>query len=149
MTPETSMSQTALSSPDSQPSAQPATQPARGGVFRMSELPSYSPANHAGTVNTRLIGPHNGAKQMEVLIGEFERSGSAVPHAHPGLEQAIYMLEGEAVTGIDGVEHAVRAGDMVFLPEGVFHSFRVTSERVKVMVIYAPPYGEDPAKVIR
>jgi hypothetical protein len=31
----------------------------------------------------------------------------------------------------------------------VFHSIKVLTERIKLLVIYSPPYGEDPAKVIR
>jgi hypothetical protein len=31
----------------------------------------------------------------------------------------------------------------------VYHSIKVLSERIKLLVIYAPPYGEDPAKVVR
>ena len=59
------------------------------------------------------------------------------------------MLEGTAFAGIDGVEHEVQPGDMLFFPEGVFHSIRVTSERLKLLVVYAPPYGENPEQVIR
>ena len=122
---------------------------ARGGVIRPSELRGYSPANHHGTTNVRLIGPENGAKYMEVLLGEFVPGGNALAHAHPALEQAVYVLEGTALAGIDGVEHEVRAGDVMFFPEGVFHSLKVTSAKVKLLVMYAPPYGEDPAKVVR
>ena len=61
----------------------------------------------------------------------------------------MYVLEGTAIAGIDGVDHEVRAGDVMFFPEGVFHSLKVTSERVKLLVFYAPPYGENPDKVIR
>jgi quercetin dioxygenase-like cupin family protein len=118
-------------------------------VIRAGSLEGYSPANHHGTVNTRLIGPANGAKYMEVALGDLVFNGSAQAHAHPALEQAAYVLEGTAVAGIDGVDHEVGVGDMLFFPEGVFHSIRVTSERLKILVIYAPPYGEDPAKVIR
>ena len=121
----------------------------RGGVIRPSELPGYSPANHHGTTNVRLIGPHNGAKHMEVLLGEFVPGGNALAHAHPALEQAVYVLEGTAVAGIDGVEHEVVAGDVMFFPEGVYHSLRVTSAKVRLLVMYAPPYGEDPSKVVR
>ena len=127
-----------------------ASQPsARGGVIRPSEHQGYSPANHHGTTNVRLIGPHNGAKYMEVLLGEFVPGGNALAHAHPALEQAVYVLEGTALAGIDGVEHEVRAGDVMFFPEGVFHSLKVTSAKVKLLVMYAPPYGEDPSKVTR
>lgn len=121
----------------------------RGGVIRASQISGYSPANHHGTTNVRLVGPDNGARHMEVILGEIEQGGNALPHAHPGLEQAVYVLEGTGVAGIDGQEHVVGPGDVLFFPEGVFHSLQVTSGRIKLLVIYAPPYGEDPAKVIR
>jgi hypothetical protein len=37
---------------------------------------------------------------------------------------------------------------MMFFPANVFHDIKVLSERIKLLVIYSPPYGEDPAKVI-
>lgn len=126
-----------------------ATSSRRGGVIRPSDLRGYSPANHQGTTNIRLVGPENGAKYMEVLLGEFVPGGNALAHAHPALEQTVYVLEGTAVAGIDGIDHEVRSGDVMFFPEGVFHSLKVTSERVRLLVIYAPPYGEDPSKVVR
>ena len=68
-----------------------------GFRVRQSEVKPYSPANHSGTRNFRLIGPETvGAKQVEVLIGELERGKGALPHAHPGIEQVCYLLEGEA-----------------------------------------------------
>jgi quercetin dioxygenase-like cupin family protein len=125
------------------------SQPSRY-VIRPSELPSYSPANHTGTKNTRLVGPlANGAKYLEIALGEIERNEGSPAHAHPDLEQAAYILEGEAVAEIDGVDHHVKAGDLLYFPAEVFHSIRVISEKVKLLVIYSPPYGEDPAKVMR
>ena len=113
-------------------------------------MPSYSPANHTGTTNTRLIGPKvNGARYMEISLGEIQRNEGSPAHAHPDLEQATYILEGEAVAEIDGKEHHVRAGDMLYYPPHVFHSIKVTSERIKLLVIYSPPYGEDPARLIK
>jgi quercetin dioxygenase-like cupin family protein len=121
----------------------------RSGLIRPSELPGYSPANHQGTTNVRIIGPESGARHMELVLGDIVKGGSALPHAHPGLEQAVYVLEGSAVVGIDGQQQEVGAGDVMFFPEGVFHSIEVKSARIKLLVIYSPPYGEDPAKVIR
>ena len=119
-------------------------------VIRAGEMESYSPANHTGTKNTRLVGPQvNGAQYMEIALGEIERKEGAPAHAHPALEQAVYIIEGEAIAGIDGVDHHVKTGDMMFFPATVFHSIQVISEKIKMLVIYAPPYGEDPAKVTR
>jgi mannose-6-phosphate isomerase-like protein (cupin superfamily) len=42
------------------------------------------------------------------------------------------------------------AGDTCFFPADEMHVFTVTSEcPVKLLVIYSPPYGESPDKVIR
>jgi quercetin dioxygenase-like cupin family protein len=118
-------------------------------IIRASEQPSYSPANHTGTKNYRLVGPEvNGAKHLEIALGDIERHEGSPAHAHPDLEQAVYILEGEAIAGIDGVDHHVKAGDMMFFPAKVFHSIKVLSERIKLLVIYSPPFGEDPAKVM-
>jgi quercetin dioxygenase-like cupin family protein len=119
-------------------------------VIRPGDVQPYSPANHTGTRNYRLIGPMaNGAKYMEIAMGDIERNEGSPAHAHPDLEQAVYILEGEAIAGIDGVDHHVKQGDMMFFPARVMHSIKVLSERIKLLVIYSPPYGEDPAKVIR
>jgi len=119
-------------------------------IIRASEVEPYSPANHTGTKNYRLVGPNvNGAKYLEIAMGDIERNEGSPAHAHPDLEQAVYILEGEAIAGIDGVDHHVKQGDMMFFPAQVFHSIKVLTERIKLLVIYSPPYGEDPAKVIK
>jgi len=119
-------------------------------VIRASEMMPYTPANHTGTKNYRLVGPHvNGAKHLEIVLGDIARNEGSPAHAHPDLEQAVYVLEGEAIAGIDGVDHHVRAGDMMFFPARVFHSIKVLTERIKLLVIYSPPYDEDPTKLIR
>ena len=119
-------------------------------VLRAGELASYSPAHHSGTKNTRLVcAALNGARFMEVVLGEVEKGAGVSTHAHPGIEQAQYFLEGEAEVVVDGETYRVRAGDLCFFPADVFHSVRVTSERMKVLIIYSPPYGESSDKVIR
>jgi quercetin dioxygenase-like cupin family protein len=119
-------------------------------LVRQADVAPYSPANHTGTNNFRLIGPETvGAKQLEVLIGEIERGKGALPHSHPGIEQVCYLLEGEAHVEVAGEKFEMKRGEACFFPADVQHLFIVTSERAKVMVIYAPPYGEDPAKVRR
>jgi len=118
-------------------------------VLRPEDVESYSPANHAGTKNYRLVSPGvNGAQYMEIIYGDIERHKGSLAHAHRGMEQAVYVIEGEATANIDGVMHTISTGDLMFFPEGVFHDLNVITDRIKLLVIYAPPYGEDPQKVI-
>ena len=114
---------------------------------RQSDVTPYSPANHTGTRNFRLIGAETvGAKQLEVLVGEIERGKGALPHAHPGIEQACYLLEGEAHVEVGGEKFELQPGEACFFPADALHLFIVTSERARVLVIYSPPYQEDPKR---
>ena len=114
-------------------------------LVRQSDVKPYSPANHTGTKNFRLIGPETvGAKGVEMLVGELERGKGALPHKHTGIEQVAYLLEGEAHVEVGGEKYEMKPGDAVFFPAGVMHVFLVTSERAKVLVVYTPPYLERP-----
>ena len=117
--------------------------------MRQTDVLPYSPANHTGTKNFRLIGPETvGAKGVEVLVGEIERGKGALPHAHPGIEQVCYLLEGEAHVEVAGEKFEMKPGEACYLPADALHLLIITSERAKVLVIYAPPYGENPEKRI-
>jgi mannose-6-phosphate isomerase-like protein (cupin superfamily) len=118
---------------------------------RSADVPSYHPANHTGTVNRRLIGPDNvGAKNVEVVLGMVEKGKGALPHAHPGIEQVCYVLEGRARAEVGGESCDLSPGDCCFFPAGMPHAFTVISdEPVKVLVIYTPPYEENPERAIR
>ncbi|MBP6019315.1 MAG: cupin domain-containing protein [Burkholderiaceae bacterium] len=119
--------------------------------IRMEDVTPYQPANHHGTNNYRLISEETvGAKHVEMLIGIIEKNQGALPHAHPGIEQICYLLEGTATAEVMGERRDMVAGDCCFFPAGEPHVFTATSDTpVKLMVIYSPPYGEDPKKVIR
>ena len=126
-------------------------QPPRNYFVRPEDVPAYSPANHTGTVNRRLIGPETvGAEHLEVLLGTLEKGGAALPHAHPGMEQVCYMLAGRARAEVGGQSREIGPGECCFFPAGEEHVFTVVSdEPVRLLVIYSPPYGEDPTKVVR
>lgn len=115
-------------------------------VRRAADVPAYSPANHTGTSNQRVIGRETvGAQRVEVLLGTITRGHGALPHAHLGLEQASCLLAGAGIGEVAGRQRRLVAGDWSFNPMGVFHRFEVVSdEPVQVMVVYAPPYSENP-----
>ena len=117
---------------------------------RQSDVKPYSPANHHGTSNFRLIGPETvGAKQLEVLVGEVEKGKGALPHAHPGIEQACYMLDGTAHVEVGGEKFEMVKGDMCFFPADAPHLLTVTSDLGRVLVIYTPQYLEKPENARR
>jgi quercetin dioxygenase-like cupin family protein len=120
-------------------------------IIRESDVPGYSPANHHGTVNRRLISPETvGSKHLEVLVGTIEKNQGALPHAHPGIEQVCYLLSGSAIVEVEGERSELEPGDCCFFPADKKHVFTVTSETpARLLVIYSPPYEENPDRVIR
>ncbi|MEK7320406.1 MAG: cupin domain-containing protein [Pseudomonadota bacterium] len=102
-------------------------------------------------LNRRIIGRENvGATQLEVIHGTIERGKGALPHAHPGIEQVCYVLEGRARAEVNGHAQELGPGDCCFFPADAMHVFTVISdEPVKLLVVYAPPYEESPDRVIR
>ena len=109
-------------------------------LVRQSDVEPYSPQNHTGTKNYRLI--HS--KNIEMIVGEIERGKGALPHKHTGIEQVCYLLEGAAHVEIGEEKFDMKPGEACFFPAGMMHVFTVTSERAKVLVIYSPPYLERP-----
>ena len=64
-----------------------------------------------------------GSASLTMGISTFQ-PGSVIPlHSH-NVEEAITILEGEAIAIIDGREYPVGAYDTTFVPPGVPHHFR-------------------------
>jgi oxalate decarboxylase/phosphoglucose isomerase-like protein (cupin superfamily) len=65
-------------------------------------------------------------------------------HNHPGSDEILYVISGEGDQMIedDGgtpITRHVKAGDMVYIPEGVFHStVNTTWEPMRILAIYSP-----------
>ena len=115
------------------------------------DVSAYHPANHTGTVNRRLIGPETvGSENLELLEGTVEPGQGALPHAHPDLDQVVYVLSGWARAEIDGQSREMGPGDAAFFPKGMPHIFTVIGDSpAKVLVIYTPPYMENPTQAVR
>lgn len=117
---------------------------------RPQDVPTYNPKNHVGTENRRLIGQDNGAKNLEIVLGVVQKGPGALPHAHPRLEQACYILEGRAHVEVGGHAREIGPGECCFFPANEPHLITVVSEEpLKVLVIYSPPYYENPAQAVR
>lgn len=119
-------------------------------LVNIKNIPSYSPANHTGTVSHRLIGPETvGSVGLELLDGYIEPGEGAVRHAHPGIEQVCYLLSGTAHVEVGDESFEMEAGDCCYFPPYVEHVFQVTGDvPVRMLVVYSPPYEERKDRVI-
>ncbi|MGI8974305.1 MAG: cupin domain-containing protein [Gaiella sp.] len=69
--------------------------------------------------------------------------GKTTPlHAHPNLDETIYMLEGELLVEIDGEQHRVGPNGVFVAPRGVPHAFLVTSDTARLLCLQTPGAGD-------
>jgi mannose-6-phosphate isomerase-like protein (cupin superfamily) len=61
-------------------------------------------------------------------------------HYHKRATELYYVLEGEGVVSLDGVDQEVRKGSLVHIPPGVVHGAR---GRMRVLVVGIPDIAED------
>lgn len=72
------------------------------------------------------------------------RAGAEPPmHVHAREDEAFYVLAGEVtfLRGLDRID--ARAGDYVFIPRNVAHTFRVVGEEAHMLVLVTPGGMED------
>jgi len=79
-----------------------------------------------------------GAELLTMFTVDYEPNGAAQVHDHP-FEETYVFLEGEIDAVLDGEEHRIRAGDVVFAGVGSTHGFFNTgSGRVRWIETQAP-----------
>jgi mannose-6-phosphate isomerase-like protein (cupin superfamily) len=110
-------------------------------ITHLSDVLPYSPPGHSHTTNYRLLGPGpSGSDRFEVVLGEIKSGGRAEPHAHEGIEQAIFILDGKAVVEIEGESEVVGPRDLIYFPQGVRHQITALQGRsLRFLIVYAPP----------
>jgi oxalate decarboxylase/phosphoglucose isomerase-like protein (cupin superfamily) len=102
-----------------------------------------------GTIKWLSSPRSNGAQRMAVGISVLAPGRGHLRHNHPGSEETVYVLSGvgrqmvEDETG-QPTNREVVAGDVVHVPEGVFHaSENVGWEPLRLLVTYAPAGPEE------
>jgi oxalate decarboxylase/phosphoglucose isomerase-like protein (cupin superfamily) len=65
-------------------------------------------------------------------------------HNHPGAEEILYILSGEGEQMVDdGAPFSIRAGDVLYIPAGVYHSTLNTGwEPMRLIALYNPGGSE-------
>lgn len=72
-----------------------------------------------------VLGPGDGVPNYVMLWVQHPPGGTSPLHTHAWEHQA-YIVEGEGVLWVEGVEYPIRAGDAVLVPPDVEHQFRNT-----------------------
>jgi quercetin dioxygenase-like cupin family protein len=90
-----------------------------------------------GLVTFKVTSEQSGGRLC--LIEHAANRGKRTPlHLHPDHDEMVYVLEGELLLHIDGVEHTASQGATVWVPKGVPHAFLVISELARSLWTVIP-----------
>lgn len=67
--------------------------------------------------------------------------GGTPPHIHHREDESFRLLEGTLTIQVGGDTIAARAGDFIYLPRGIAHSFKNTGDGLAKAVVLATPSG--------
>ena len=80
--------------------------------------------------------------RLLVGLNAFEPGQSHAVHAHQGMDKLYYVIEGAGVFILNGVEHPMRAGELLVAPSGVPHGVANNGpDRLLVLAVLAPWHG--------
>lgn len=76
---------------------------------------------------------------LDIGLVTIEVGGGQEKHIHYGDEQYVYVLEGQGISYVDGVESALTRGSMLYIPAGAVHETRNTGHTSLLELIISYP----------
>lgn len=80
--------------------------------------------------------------QFSLFEATVRKDYEVPPHTHSREDESFYVLEGELVCTIGDETYPAKAGDFVFLPRNVQHSWRSITELARFLVLINPAGSE-------
>lgn len=90
-----------------------------------------------------LAGPENGNIYKHcIAIVEIDPGKSSKRHFHPSVEETYFVLSGQALVNVDGVDAIINSGDLVTIPTGMHHKVTNLSDSgvLQLYVTCAEPF---------
>jgi len=96
-----------------------------------------------------ILGDEEQAKGLGGLMVILPPGKSVPYHYHKNRESLLLVLNGEAVELYEDKEHAIQAGDVIFIPAGAKHAvINRTDKEIRFLEFFThPPMGSDFVKV--
>ena len=109
-------------------------------IEHADEMEAYSPPNHQGTRNVRLV-DREFCGGYEMIRGIVQPGGEAQPHYHEAEHQVMYIVRGMAEVTLGGdAPRQCGPGTVIRIPPRLLH--RVVcrgSEPLEAVIVYSPP----------
>lgn len=96
----------------------------------------------------KLITPKTaGSKNVELGILQLQPKKKTIPNIHPESEELFYILKGKGTLTADHETKEIKAGQSVYIPPNLTHTFENTGEEImEFLLILCPPQSEGEMK---
>ena len=103
-------------------------------LLRFEDAPKVDRGN--GAMTFPMVGKADGALAFSAGVTSFQPGVDVPMHSH-NVEEMVIVLEGEGECVLDGVTSPVKTWDTTYVPAGVVHCFRNTSDaQMSIMWVY-------------
>ena len=77
------------------------------------------------------------------LFEDVMGKGKTTPlHKHPDAAETVYVIEGEIVVQVNGIETHLCKGGVSYVPKGVPHAFLVVADGTRLLCMQSPGVGQ-------
>lgn len=91
-----------------------------------------------GGLVTFLVTAEQSGGEYAVIHDVMPRGKTTPLHYHPSFDETVYVIDGELLVHIDGVEHTAGQGSITSIPRGVPHALLVISEEARIISFVTP-----------
>ncbi len=110
--------------------------------FKSNPTPGNTRAIPGAVFNFLVRGEQTGGSFALIQI-EVKRGSEPPAHVHQREDESYYVLEGSVRYYVGGQEFVVRAGDYIYLHQGVTHQFEILSESARLLMWISPAGLDD------
>lgn len=111
-------------------------------IKHISDVPVVRMEGLNGVSKQVLIGKDDGSEEVIVRCFRLE-PGGATPYHNHAFPHLIKIEQGEGVViDASGVEHPLKVGQMVYMPDNEVHGFKNTGKKTFVFLCIVPGRGE-------
>jgi quercetin dioxygenase-like cupin family protein len=94
--------------------------------------------NYQGGYFSTLISPEQSAGTLAILEFVLPAGAEPPPHIHTLEDETFYVLEGVLEVRIGETLHVLTAGDTIFAPRNIAHSFKIATEKARFLNLITP-----------
>jgi quercetin dioxygenase-like cupin family protein len=98
------------------------------------------PGHFGGALSKELVSKGLvGTRKLDFRISHYQPMAWVEDHVHAVQEQVYFVLDGEGLLTLDGIEHHLTQHDYVWIPPGVRHSFVACGLAPLIFLVLSAP----------